>query len=254
MDETPLIRVENLTAGYGRDVILKDVSFTVSPGEIFGVIGGSGSGKSTLLKTMIGLERAMSGRVFIAGSDVSSFGGAVFFPAMKKIGVLFQGGALISSMTIAENVALPIYEHSDLPKKHAPDMARMKLRMVGLEGFEDFFPSQLSGGMRKRAALARAMALSPDILFLDEPTAGLDPVSAAEIDALIRRVNHLMGTTVVMITHDLDSVFSMARRAAMLDKKKKGFIARGDPKELMSRRDPPEVARFFNRKQGSGEN
>ena len=245
MDAKNAIKVENLTAAYGFEVILKNINFNVSRGEIFVVAGGSGCGKSTLLKNITGLAKTVSGRVTIAGKVMSTEDGHDL-SILKKIGVLFQGGALIGSMTIADNVALPIREHLDLPKKCVRDMARMKLELVGLAEYENYFPSQLSGGMKKRAALARAMALNPEILFLDEPSSGLDPPTSAEIDELILKINSDMGATMFIITHELASIFSIAKRVVMLDKKKKGIIAEGDPRFLKSNSKIPEVIKFFN--------
>ena len=248
MDQKQIIRVEHLTAAYGDEVILNDVSFAIDKGEILFVLGRSGSGKSSLLKHMIGLEPISSGRVVIDGVAINAGNSSDFGSMLKKIGVLFQGGALIGHMTVAENVALPIYEHLDLSKKYIQDVVRTKLRLVGMDGYEDRLPRQLSGGMRKRAALARALALNPEILFLDEPSSGLDPVTSGEIDELLLRINRSMGTTLFVISHDLASIFSIASRVIMLDQKKRGIIAAGDPLFLKSSRDIPEVQRFFNLK------
>jgi phospholipid/cholesterol/gamma-HCH transport system ATP-binding protein len=248
MNENDIIRVDHLTAAYGGEVILKDVSFAMPRGEILFVMGKSGSGKSSLLKHMIGLEPMSSGRVLIDGVAIDAGNSSDFVSLLKKIGVLFQGGALIGYMTVAENVALPIREHLDLPEKYIRDMVQMKLRLVDLDGCENRLPRQLSGGMRKRAALARAMALNPEILFLDEPSSGLDPVTSAEIDELLLRINQSMGTTLFIISHDLASIFSIARRVIMLDQNEKGIIADGDPFFLKSTSSMPEVKRFFNPK------
>lgn len=242
-----LIEVRNLVAKYGEDVILKDVDMDVYPNEILAIIGGSGCGKTTLLRHLVGLNLPQAGRITIDGIDISDSENDAFDQALKKIGILFQGGALFGSMTIAENVALPIKEYTDLKPDTISDLVHMKLCSVDLSGYENHLPSELSGGMIKRAALARALALNPEILFLDEPTAGLDPVISAEIEELILRINHSLGTTMVIITHSLNIIFKVAHRIIMLDKSAKGIVAQGDPKELKAKSPNPVVKRFFNR-------
>ncbi len=248
MARNTVIQVRNLTAGYGEDaVILSDVSFDVYEGEIFVILGGSGCGKSTLLKHLIGLIRPMSGEIVIDGDDISRCDEETFQEILKKIGISYQGGALFGSMTLAENVALPIQAYTDLPPETVPVLVRMKLGLVHLNGFENHLPSEISGGMKKRAGLARAMALNPKILFFDEPSAGLDPVTSAELDNLILHVNRSLGTTMVIVTHELQSIFTVAHRVIMLDKRVKGIIAEGEPKFLQENSQNRFVKQFFNR-------
>ena len=244
---TPVIQVKNLTARYGEVTILDSVSFEIQEGEIFVILGGSGCGKSTLLKHVIGLIPPYSGEVLIEGEDIVKCSEVRFREILKKFGVLFQSGALFGSMTLAENILLPVEAYTDLPKAAMETLVRMKLRLVHLGGYENHLPSELSGGMKKRAGLARAMALNPRILFFDEPSAGLDPVSAAELDQLILKINRSLGTTMVIVTHDLASIFNVAQRVIMLDKRAKGIIAEGDPVYLRDHHPDPFVRQFFNR-------
>ncbi len=244
-DAASAIEVSRLVVQYGEDRILDGVSLEVAEGEIFAILGGSGCGKSTLMRHMIGLEKPFSGNVRIRGRDIGDEAG--FDETLREIGVLFQGGALIGSMTVAENVALPIRAWTALPETAVADLVRMKLCMVDLARAENLLPSQISGGMKKRAGLARALALNPGILFLDEPSAGLDPVTAVEIDELILSINRMNDTTMVIVTHELESIFKVARRVVMLDKRARGVIAEGDPRKLKEDSDNPRVRRFFNR-------
>jgi len=248
MSEDVVIEVRDLASRYGDTTILEDISFQVNAGEIFVILGGSGSGKTTLLKSMIGLLRPYEGQVFIEGRDLFRATETEREEILKTFGVLFQGAALFSSMTLAENVALPIREHTDLPLEAVDLIVRLKLYMVGLNGFEEHMPSELSGGMRKRAGLARAMALDPDILFFDEPSAGLDPVTSASLDHLILRLRATLNTTMVVVTHELPSIFTIADRAIMLDSRKKTIIAEGTPEELRDSSDNPWVRDFFMRR------
>jgi phospholipid/cholesterol/gamma-HCH transport system ATP-binding protein len=247
----PIIRVEALTAGYDRTIVLQDVGFEVAAGKIVAILGGSGCGKSTLLNTMIGLLTPMAGAVWIDGRDIVTADDSQRKRILSTFGVAFQSGALFGSMTALENVALPLEEFTDLPAEAVEWVAATKLRLVGLAGFEAYKPSELSGGMRKRAALARAMALDPKILFLDEPSAGLDPVTAAHLDRLILQLSRGLGVTCVMVTHDLASVFALADRAIFLDSKAKGIVTQGRPSDLSEDRAHPAVWEFFHR--GSGE-
>jgi len=242
------LRVENMMVRYGDNLVLDDVSFRVNRGERFIIMGGSGSGKSTLLRHMIGLESPEAGKVVIENTDMTRTDEETFMNLLKKIGVLFQNSALVGSMTVGENVALPIIEHLRLEKHLVPIIVRMKLAMVGLECYEQYLPSEISGGMKKRAGLARALALNPEILFLDEPSAGLDPVTAGEIDELILHINKTLGTTIVIVTHDLDSIFAVGQRVILLDKSTKNIIAHGDPNEIRDNHENPEVRKFFRRK------
>lgn len=240
--------VENLTARFGGNTIFQDVSFKVYRGEVFVILGGSGCGKSTLLKHMIGLYEASSGKVIMNGIDITLADEKELKKVRMDLGVLFQSSGLFSSMTLAENVALPLTEYTDLSREAIELIVKMKLGMVQLAGYDNHLPAELSGGMKKRAGLARAMALDPTVLFFDEPSAGLDPVTSAELDSLIKSINAGMGTTMVIVTHELESIFSIADRVIMLDKSAKGIIAEGDPRWLKDHATDPRVFDFFNRK------
>ena len=241
-----IIRVKDLVGRYGEVVILEDISFNVYEGEVFVILGGSGCGKSTLMKHIIGLIQPYSGEVTIDGDEISKGDEATLQRVFRKIGVLYQSSALLGSMTLAENVALPIKEYTDLPEESIDSMVKMKLKLVNLDGYENHLPSELSGGMRKRAGLARAMALNPKILFFDEPSAGLDPVTSAELDELIIHLNKAFGTTMVIVTHELQSIFAVAHRVIVLDKRTRGIIAEGDPKYLRDYSQNRFVKQFFN--------
>jgi phospholipid/cholesterol/gamma-HCH transport system ATP-binding protein len=242
-----IIEVKDFTAKYGDTVIIDDISFEVIKGEIFVILGGSGCGKSTLLKHMIGLYKPARGNIIINGEDITKAEGQDRIDLLKKIGVAYQLGALFGSMTVLENVMLPLEEYTDLSRDARHLIGRMKLELVGLEGSEGKMPSELSGGMIKRAALARAMALDPEVLFLDEPSAGLDPITSAELDQLIIQLSRSLGVTFVVVTHELNSIYTIADRVIMLDKSTKNIIAAGDPEYLRDNSTIPVVQKFFRR-------
>ena len=240
---SPLIKVEHLTMGWDDKVLQQDANFEVKRGDIFAILGGSGCGKSTLLRHIIGLETPLSGSIEIDGVRDSFLG-----VGRPPYGVMFQSGALFGSMTVGENLALQLTQWTSLPRDAVNAIVRAKLRLVGLNDAEDKYPSELSGGMKKRAAIARAMVLEPSLIFLDEPSAGLDPVSSFELDALIKSLNETLGLTVVFVSHELESIFAIAKSCVMLDRESKSIIARGDPRVLRDTSTDPRVSSFFNRR------
>jgi phospholipid/cholesterol/gamma-HCH transport system ATP-binding protein len=249
-ESRPVIRVEHLVAAYDDNVILDDVNLTVHAGERLFIVGGSGCGKTTLLRHLIGLQQPASGRVWVLGEEIGGGDEEALARIQRRVGVSFQAGALFASLTLGQNVALPLEEYTTLAPETIRRLVRMKLSMVKLAGYEDFMISELSGGMKKRAALARAVALDPGILFFDEPSAGLDPVTSVELDELILQVNESLGTTIVVVSHELASIFRVASRVVMLDRSTRSIIAEGDPKELRDRVDDERVHGFFNREPG----
>lgn len=248
-----VIAVKDLAAGYGDRQILRDINFEVHRGEVFVIIGGSGSGKSTLLKHMIGLFPPQQGEVWIEGENLVTAEGEPRTRLLRCFGVVFQGGALFGSLTVAENVMLPLGEFTDLPEAARQSVALSLLQVVGLAEAAHRMPAELSGGMQKRAAIARAMALDPHILFLDEPSAGLDPVTSAGLDALIQELSRYFGITFVIVTHELHSINAIADRVIMLDEQTRSIIAEGSPAELQSQNANPAARRFFNREPQSGQ-
>jgi phospholipid/cholesterol/gamma-HCH transport system ATP-binding protein len=246
-DAHTCIEVQDLAMAYGGRTVMDDLTFQIRRGEIFVIMGGSGSGKTTLLKTMVGLREPARGRMLFEGEDFGAADDATRTAILRRMGVLYQNGALWSGLTLAENVALPIEEYTTLGPAAIAEFVSMKLALVGLKGFESFYPAEISGGMRKRAALARAIALDPEVLFFDEPSSGLDPISASRLDDLILQLRSCFGTTIVVVSHDLDSIFKIADRALFLDIERKTMTALGRPGDLQD--DPPteEVHRFLTR-------
>lgn len=243
----PVIRVEGLTAAFGPRVLFRDVSFEVRRGEVFVILGGSGCGKSTLLKLMIGLVPPAAGRISILGTDVWRAQGADQLALLRRIGVMWQQGALFGSQTLLENVEMPLAEHTRLSPAARTEVARAKLGLVGLSEAANRLPSEVSGGMLKRAGIARALALDPPILFLDEPSAGLDPITSAGLDELIKDLARSLGTTFVVVTHELASILEIGDRCIMLDREAQGMIAEGNPRELRDHGTHPTVRAFFRR-------
>lgn len=232
---------------YGDFVIQQDLTFSIQRGDIFIIMGGSGCGKSTLLRHLIGLKRPSHGQVLYGDVDFWAVGESVRESLMRRMGILYQSGALWSSMTLAENVALPLKTYTRLNAKEVGEIVSLKLALVGLAGFEDFYPAEISGGMCKRAGLARAMALDPEILFFDEPSAGLDPISAKMLDDLILEIRDSLGTTIVVVTHELASIFAIGDNAVFLDPETKTMIAGGNPKKLVASSPDERVERFLTR-------
>jgi phospholipid/cholesterol/gamma-HCH transport system ATP-binding protein len=245
--EVAPIEVRDLTMMYDSTVIMRDLSFSVARGEVFVIMGGSGSGKSTLLKHLIGLKEAARGDILFEGEDFGAADAETRKRVLRRMGVLYQNGALWSGLTLAENVALPLEEFTSLDAAAISEVVALKLALVGLRGFETFYPAAISGGMRKRAALARAIALDPDVVFFDEPSSGLDPISASRLDDLILELRASFGTTIVVVSHDLASIFRIADRALFLDIEQKTMTALGTPADLRDHPPSEEVRRFLTR-------
>lgn len=241
------IDVRGLTMRYGTRVVMHDLDFAVKRGEVFVIMGGSGSGKSTLLKHLIGLKAPSEGTILMDGEDFGAASEETRKQVLRRMGVLYQNGALWSGLTLAENVALPLTEFTTLGRDAIGEIVQLKLALVGLRGFEEFYPAAISGGMRKRAALARAIALDPELLFFDEPSSGLDPVSASRLDDLILQIKASFGTTIVVVSHDLASIYRIADRALFLDIDQKTMTALGSPADLRDRPPNDAVHRFLTR-------
>jgi len=243
----PVIEVRGLDLSYDDYAVMRNLNFSVKKGEIFVVMGGSGCGKSTLLKVLIGLKEPEKGEILYEGINFWEQDEAGQQKIMRRFGVLYQGGALWSSFTLGENIALPLQLYSGLSPEQIREMVELKLALVGLSGYTDFYPSEISGGMRKRAALARAIALDPDIIFFDEPSAGLDPLSARLLDDLILQLKDTLGATIIVVTHELASIFAVGDNAALLDTESKSMIASGNPKDLLANSKDPRVIQFLTR-------
>ncbi|MCB2185230.1 MAG: ATP-binding cassette domain-containing protein [Deltaproteobacteria bacterium] len=245
----PCLTVQGLTMAYGSFVVQRDLNFTVNRGDIFIIMGGSGCGKSTLLRHMIGLKRPAAGEVYYGDQGLWRSSPQERSHLMQKVGILYQSGALWSSLTLAENVALPLEQYTSLAPAEIRELASLKLALVGLAGFEEYYPAEISGGMQKRAGLARAMALDPAFLFFDEPSAGLDPISAHLLDELILSLRESLGATVVIVTHELASIFAIGNNSVFLDPVQKTMIAQGDPHQLLAQSRDPTVRSFLTRGQ-----
>lgn len=243
----PHILVRNLTMAYGDFVLMRNLNFSIQRGDIFVIMGGSGSGKSTLMRHLIGLNEPAAGEIFYDGFNFTAAGPEERQQMLRSFGILYQGGALWSSMTLAENIGLSLGEFTDLSASEIREIAILKLALVGLRGFEDYYPSQISGGMQKRAALARAIALDPSIIFLDEPSAGLDPITARLLDNLILELRESLGATIVVVTHELASIFTIGTNSILLDAESRTMIASGNPRELAQHSKDPRVINFLTR-------
>lgn len=248
MKKKPIIEVKNLSVVYGDKTILKDINLEVYPGEIFVIVGGSGCGKSTLLRQIIGIEKPSVGTILIKGEDLTASEGDKRRKILQNFGVMFQSGGLFASMDIGDNIGLMLESYTKVCKERIDDLIDLNLSAVGLRGYENYYPSELSGGMKKRAAIARAMIMNPSIMCFDEPASGLDPINAASLDELIKDLNRSLGTTMLVVTHDLSSILNISDRIIMLDAESKGIIAQGTPDVLKNYNDNEYVYKFFNRK------
>jgi len=247
MEQNAIIRAEDLSIGYEGRIIMQNLSFDIPKGDIFIIMGGSGCGKSTLLRTLTGLIPALTGRIWIRNTDFINATAADKLDIMKHSGILYQSGALFSSMTLAENVALPLQQYTAYAADKIRQIVSFKLALVGLSGYEEYYPSEISGGMRKRAGLARALALDPEIVYFDEPSAGLDPVSSKNLDNLIVEINKTLGTTIIVVTHELPSIFAIAKNSIFLDKTIRTISAKGNPKDLLQNPPNEQVYEFLTR-------
>jgi phospholipid/cholesterol/gamma-HCH transport system ATP-binding protein len=249
-DKKPHITVKDLTMAYGSFVVQRDLNFTINRGDIFIIMGGSGCGKSTLMRHMVGLKAPAKGQVLYDGVSFWESDPAVRGRFMRKIGISYQSGALFSSMTLAENISLPLQQYTNLSPDQISEIVSLKLSLVGLTGFDEYYPSEISGGMQKRVGLARAIAMDPEIVFFDEPSAGLDPISAHLLDELILELSESLNSTVVIVTHELASIFAIGNNSVFLDPEAKTMIAQGDPKKLLAESKNPTVHKFLTRGQG----
>jgi phospholipid/cholesterol/gamma-HCH transport system ATP-binding protein len=246
------IRIEGLTMAFGSFVLMRDLTFNVNRGDVFVIMGGSGCGKSTLLRHMIGLIEPAAGSIWYGDVNFTGADPATRERILRRIGILYQTGGLWSSMTLAENIALPLQEFSTLSPAEIREMVSLKLALVGMRGFEDYYPSEISGGMQKRAGLARAMALDPEFLFFDEPSAGLDPISSRRLDDLILELRESLGATIVVVTHELDSIFTIGTNSVFLDVESRTMIASGSPRDLRDHSTDPRVRTFLHRGEEDG--
>ena len=244
--DAPLV-IENVTMAYGDFVVQRDLNFTINRGDVFIIMGGSGCGKSTVMRAMLGMQEPAKGRVLLNSQSLWEIDEIARRPLLQRCGVVFQKGGLWSAMTLAENIELTLGEFTDLSPKERREVARLKLALVGLAGFEDFYPSEISGGMQRRAGVARALALDPELLFFDEPSAGLDPISSRRLDDLILELRDSLGATIVVVTHELASIFTIGNNSVVLDPVSKTQIAKGDPKWLRDHSENPAVHEFLNR-------
>ena len=244
---TAMIEVKNLTMGYGSYVLQQNANFVVNRGDIFIIMGGSGCGKSSMLRVLTGLLPPLGGDVIIDGVNIAKASATQMEEIRKKSGILYQSGALFSSMTLAENIALPLQQYSNYSAAEIKELASLKLSLVGLAGFDDFYPSEISGGMKKRAGLARALALDPEIVYFDEPSTGLDPISSRNLDDLIIEINRSLGTTIVVVTHELASIFAIGTNSIFLDPMTKSILAKGNPHDILKNPPNREVWEFLTR-------
>ena len=250
MNKKALIEARDLSIGYGDYVLLKDADYEINQGDIFIIMGGSGCGKSSMLRVLTGLIEPLKGSVIIDGCDITKAEDDVLQKIREESGILYQSGALFTSMTLAENIALPLQQYSNYSPSTIKELASLKLALVGLAGFEDFYPSEISGGMKKRAGLARALALDPQIVYFDEPSAGLDPISSKNLDDLIIEINRSLGTTIVVVTHELSSIFAIGTNSIFLDAAQKRITAKGNPHDLLKNPPNKEVYEFLTRGKG----